>query len=232
MTVLTALQSAATRLLGRKPSVFFGATAQFEIELCDMVNEVATDIAQYQDWQALTKTHTVNGDGATGQFSLPDDYSRMLINSDMQNSSNWLWGYFGFTDINNFLLSEQIGFTPWPGGWIIFGDELRFSPPPMNATQAQFPYISKNWARDVGGVTKPAFDNDADEFLLPERLLTLGVIWRWRENKGYAGSEADMANFTKALDEYGVKDRGSQVLRWGGTRRMSSVSIPYMGVAF
>lgn len=227
MTILQALQSASIRLIGRKPAGFFGASGTFEEELCDWANEVAQDIAQYQDWQALQKTFTISGTDT--EYDLPADYSRMNINADVQDLQNWVWGYFAFTDINTFLFEEARGFTPWPGGWIIYGNKLRFSPAPSGGN-ATFPYISNSLVLDSGGNAKVAFTSDTDTFALPERLITLGVVWRWRENKGLA-SQGDQEAFVKALDEYGAKDRGSRILRFGRRGRIPNTSLAYTGIA-
>ena len=228
--ILSALQSASVRLVGRRPSVFFGAAGQFEMELCDLINEVAADIAQYHDWQALIRTYLISGSGSGSSFSLPSDYDRMLIDSDVQNPANWLWGYFGFSDINDFLQSQDRGFQPWPGGWIIYEDKFHLSPPPAASAQARFPYITKKWAKNAVGEPRASFSADTDVFLLPERLLTLGLVWRWRENKklDFTG---DMEAFTKALNEYGAKDGGSRVIRFTRNRRLANTSAPYTGIA-
>lgn len=212
MAILSAMQSAAIRLLGRKPTTFFGAENQFELEIADLVNEVAKDVQTYQDWQALQTVCTLTGDGSTSEFSLPDDYDRMLLISDVQDASSWAWGYASFDDINQFLFHEARGFIGWPGGWIIYGGKMRFSPAPSSGVSATFPYISNLYARAQDGTPKDSFTVDADSFLLPERLLTLGLIWRWRENKKLDAS-GDQEAFIKALDEYASKDKGSKPIR-------------------
>lgn len=212
MAIKAAMQKAAVRLLGRSPDTFFGASGKFELELCDLVNEVAEDVAAYQDWQSLIRLSVLAG--GAGSYSLPADYSRMMKNSDVQDPQNWVWGYYRFTDINDFLYEEARGFSSLPGGWIIFGDEMRFSPTPSG--QAQFPYISSQWAKGAGGAPKSAFTLDTDSFILPERLLTLGLVWRWNEQKRLDAS-GDQEAFVKALDEYASKDGGSRVLRFGNS---------------
>src|SRR3546814_17263920 len=76
---------------------------------------------------------------------------------------------------------------------------MRFTPPPTG--DASFPYISKNYALDSGTLeAKPQFDADTDEFLLIDtntakgrRVITLGLVWRWREMKklNFAGDQED-----------------------------------------
>jgi hypothetical protein len=226
--ILSALQSAALRVAGRRPGTFFGAgqNAQLEQELCDLVNEVAIDVAKYQDWQALTKIANISGGT---EIDLPDDYDRMILNADIQQSANWVWGYYHISDINEYIYRTNSGWAPYPGGWILFENKLHFSPAPTG--NAQFPYISANWALDMDGTPKPQFTADTDSFALPERLLALGLVWRWREMKklDYTG---DPDAFIKALDEYAGKDAGSSIIRFNGTRRWPNASIPYMGVAY
>jgi hypothetical protein len=220
VAVLSALQSAALRLTGQKPSAFFNANSQLERELCDLINEVAQDVAKYQDWQALVRIGTVSGDGTTSEFPLPTDYDRMLVNTDVADLSSWFWGFGAYTDITAFLFDEARDFNAWPGGWIIYADRLRFSPVPSDTQTATFPYITKNWARSAALTDGPAFTADDDTFLLPERLLTLGLVWRWRADKGLDAS-GDQEAFIKALDEYGAKDKGPRVIR-----RRASRGIP------
>src|SRR3546814_15057457 len=85
MAILAALQSASLRLAGQRPASFFGSSGLLEQELCDLSNEVAEDICQYQDWQNLTKVHSLTGDGATEEFDFPPDYDRQLPNADMRS---------------------------------------------------------------------------------------------------------------------------------------------------
>lgn len=217
MTILSAMQSAALRLVGRKPGTFYGASGQFEQEICDLVNEVAEDVAKYQDWQALVKVGTVTGDGTTADFALPADYDRMMLKTDVTDLSAWFWGFGHYADINAFLYAEENGFNPWPGGWIVYGDRLRFAPAPASGQTATFPYVSKEWAVGANTAPKAAFEADTDGFALHERLLTLGLVWRWRENKKL-DAVGDQEAFVKALDEYAAKDGGSCIIRRNGRR--------------
>ncbi len=226
MTVLAAMQSAAIRLLGRKPAPFFGSSQQFELEMCDLVNEVAEDVAKYTDWQALIRIGTVAGDGATTEFNLPDDYDRFPLTASIQDYTNWAWGYGHYLDLDHFLFDEARDFNALPGGWIIYGDVMRFSPAPASGAQARFPYITKNIVQAFSTATKEDFTADDDEFLLPERLLTLGLVWRWRENKGLDAS-GDQEAFIKALDEYAAKQKGPVVIRRNGGGRFGNTQMAY-----
>lgn len=227
MAILTAMQSASVRLLGQKPGTFFGASDKFALEIADLVNEVAIDVAKYQDWQGLTSFATIPGDGTTITFPLPTDYDRMLKSARIEDIASWFWGYRRILDLSSFMRLRQSGWGPVPGIWTMFGNQIQFAPAPSQA--ATYPYISANWAQDAGTqALKPAFTSDTDTFLLPERLLTLGLVWRWRENKGIA--TADQEAFVKALDEYAASDKGGRVYRSNSRRFYPGVGVAWPGV--
>lgn len=228
MAVRDALQKAAIRLVGQRPTTFFGASGQTELELTDLVNEVAEDIAQYHDWQALVRLASINGDGSE-EYPFPDDYDRMMLDSDVQDPNAWFWGYFRYDDLNAFVRDKSFGPMPTPGGWIIYGGNIHFYPAPTQA--ATFPYISKNIVLDTSTAPKEQFEADTDTFRLPERLLTLGLVWRWRENKKLDAA-GDQEAFIKALDEYAAKDGGSKVQRYGSSGRRLAVGRAYSGGAW
>lgn len=214
MTALSAMQSAAIRLIGRKPEVFFGSPEKFELEIVDLVNEVAGDIAESHDWQVLTKVHTITGDGVQSAFPLPDDYDRMLLVSDMFDPNSWAWGYIHYTNVSEWLQDKARGLVGIPGAWIMLENNFNFFPVPSTDAEAQFPYASNLFAKNSGGVPQAAFEADADTFVLPEKLLTLGLIWRYRAQKGLGYAE-DMANYELALSQAQARDGGSRVIRKG-----------------
>lgn len=218
MSLLNAMQSASIRLVGSKPSVFFSSTDQFQQEIVDLVNEAATDIVKYQDWQSLISIANLTGDGVITSFDVPDGFDRMMLTAEVQDLNNWVWGYQHVPSINDFLMVKARELGPYPGIWTIYDDQFQFYPPPAAGQLATFPYISKNYARN-SGTSKPAFTQDDDEFRIAggERLLTMWLVWRWRENKKMDAT-GDQENFVKAMDELASKDKGSRVYRSGTSR--------------
>src|SRR3546814_4966915 len=86
MAILTALQSAAIRLIGRKPSTVYGASGTFEMEIADLANEVAQDVAKYQDWQALVRVANITGNGEVEEFALRSEEHTSELQSLMRSS--------------------------------------------------------------------------------------------------------------------------------------------------
>lgn len=213
--ILPAIKSAILRVTGVVVQEVFTSTDTIAVEMADLVNEVAADIAKSHDWRALTKVNQVVGDGSEA-YPLPTDYDRMVMASEVDDANSWFWGYQGFDSVNEWMRFRSGTYSILsPGGWIIIGGEIQFYPAP-NGT-AQFPYISNQWAIDEDSSRKAAFTADTDIFLLDERLLTLGLIWRWLEQKDMAYAEA-MQTYETALAQAQARDGGARVLRAPRTR--------------
>jgi hypothetical protein len=54
---------------------------------------------------------------------------------------------------------------------------------------------------------KTVFTADTDTPFMPERLIGLGIIWRWKKDKGFAYAE-HMATYERALELACSRDRG------------------------
>lgn len=227
MSIISALQSATIRLVGTRPTAFFSATRGIEAELSNLSNEVAADIVKAHDWRVLTKLYSMAGDGSATEFDLPDDYDRMAKKTNVWSTA-WQGMYFDrATDLDEWYYNQQFSNSGAPGWWIILGGKFNIYPAPANGSDAQFYYVSNNFGTDNAGDPIAAFTQDDDNFVLPDRLLTLGLIWRWRAQKRLEYAE-DMANYEKALSEFISEDKGSRVLREPSSRGLN-VRLAYPG---
>lgn len=225
MTVLSAAQSAMVRMVGRKPTTIFGSQDQMEVEIADLATDVAVDIMKSHDWRALTKFETLVSDGVTAAFPLPTDFDRMVMAQNVHDGLNWMWGYTAVDDIDEWIRITTSGFIGLtPGWWIILDGQFQFSPAPTINGEAKFPYISNNIGRSATDVAISSFTKDDDSFVLEDRLLTLGLIWRWKAQKGLEYAE-DMASYEEALSQNSARDKGARVLR--ENRRFGPFSASY-----
>lgn len=215
MTVLTACAEAAIELNQPEPSTLFSTTDQFAKELRTQANRTAVAVAKAYDWQKLLAIHTLTGDGTTTSFSLPSNYARMTKGADLLTSS------FGYRlvkarDANQWLY-YQINNTiiGYPGRWIIIGGAIEVLPAIADGDTVKFYYIKNTIV--TGASAQTNFESDTDTFDLPERLITLGVVWRWRAQKRREYAE-DLRNFEIALAEETATDKGSRVLVVGQQR--------------
>lgn len=215
MTFLSAAQSASIRLIGKKPTTFFSSTDQFALEITDLANEVAADLVKYSEWRDLVTLQSMVGNSVTIGFNQPADYDRMPVNQEVNRANFYTWGYVPARDLNFWRDLVNGLASPNPGYWIMLGGQMQFMPAIPTGTTATYYYISKNIVLDADGATKKAvFTKDQDTLIINERLLTLGLIWRWRAQKRLEYAEDLQSYEILAAQESGT-DRGSSILTAG-----------------
>lgn len=226
MTVLTACQVAGRRIKSEEPASLFSSPTTFASELANLANEVATDVMKAHDWRRLTLLKTITGDGSDTSFALPTGYDRMPLNAKVYSSSSYL-ALRPVRDVNQWLEFQIDPVVGDPGFWIILGNEFQIKPALGNGLTAKFYYISNLC---ITGGTKAAFTADADTFDIGgDRLITLGVIWRWKFTKGLPGWEQDEELFNQALAQEMGRDKGSRTLYVGMPRYSGDVNVAYPG---
>jgi hypothetical protein len=228
MTVLSAASN-ASRLLGKGViSALLTSTDPFHVELTALCDEAATDIAKRHDWQKLLTLNTQAGDGSDTTFDLPSDYDRMPVKARVFQTSTSR-SMMPVTDLDIWLENTlQSGTAPF-GEWIILGGQINIRPALGASDSAKFYYVSKNIVDPASGSNHAVpFTLDTDVFVLPERLLTLGLIWRWRQMKGLDYAE-DMNSFEIALAQEIARDKGSRMIAIGRARIPDGVELAYPG---
>lgn len=208
MTVFLAAQKAILRSTGEVIDGLFSEPSLISREMADLANEVARDIAEGHEWRALLKTVTVPS--GTSDIALPDDFDRMSS----------LSGVGAFLDAGEWA-------SDYGRGWVILDGRIRFRP--QLSGNETLVYVSSNYALK-DGVEAPEFSADNDQFRLPDSLLTLGLIWRWKAQKGLEYAE-DMANYNIALSRAQVRDRGPFSIGYPRTIRGYDVGLSYSGRA-
>jgi len=221
MTVLSAVQDASRRLVGYAPSVLFASTDQIDIELRSLANEAAKAISKAHDWRKLTTLHTLTGDGSTTSFALPTDFDRMPLKSNPYSTRSEI-ALARARDTDQWLEFQITGVVGYPGFWIILGGNMQILPALATGELVKFYYQS---TYIVSG-SKTEFTADTDTFQLSERLLTLGIIWRWLQLKRMEYAE-DMRNFELAFAEEAGRDKGSRMLTMGKQRTPFGVELAY-----
>jgi hypothetical protein len=201
MSLLTLVQDACRRVSLARPNAVMSATDEQTQQLLGLANEEGQELAARYPWQALTNQ---------AQF--------FTVGTEVQGTIQALTGP-GF----NWILNETIWnrtqrrpiFGPqspakWQelkasfmnGPWIqyrIRGNQLLFLPTPAVGEDCYFEWQSKYWVQSAGGDSFQ-YVNDADTSYLDERLITLGVIWRWKAAKGLEYAE-DFAKYERAIGD-------------------------------
>lgn len=252
MTVLQAAQSASIRLVGKRITSLFSSSEQIAVELADLATEVARDMAKAHDWRSLTVKAEMVGDSVSESFYLPSDYDRMPIKGNLYSTRSDL-PLTPATDLDQWIEFELTPVVASPGYWIIIREQINIRPALATNDAARFYYVSRNFvpieteltadndiiSTDVvylyadqtsqaGIEGRDYFEADTDTFLLSERLLTLGLIWKWKAMKGLEYAE-DLKNYEIAFQQEAGREKGSRMLAIGKGRISDGVELAYPG---
>lgn len=215
MTALSIIQSAATVLDEEIPSVVFSSTERTWIEMGVMLNTCARQILEEYDWQRLTKSTSVTGDGTLLAFPLPSDYDRMVKDANLWGPNFTWYPSMQVFDFNQWLQLQSYSIEPWEPRWMLYGGNLNIMPVLPSAETLTYGYISNLLVKPVTGPNKTEFTLDTDSFVLDERLLRLSLIWNWKKAKGFDFS-AELIEYEEAMNRARFKDPGARQTIYSG----------------
>lgn len=217
MTLLTVVKDvcAATGVMVPS-SVFSGINSNRTMqEMLALATEMAQRIAyDTRDWGRLKTNAVFTGDGVSSTFTMPANYQRMLLTSNVWRSTSQQQPMKFIPDTDQWLTRRVANATnsAW-GEWTLMGDQMHiwpvlrgpvYSVPPADlvlvspAETAYFAYLDKNCIALASGGYGSEFMADGDTFVLGDRLLKLGMIWQWKASKGSPYAE-DMGSYSDAL---------------------------------
>lgn len=214
MSLLTLIQSVSRQLGLPQPNVAFSATDDMFEQLVILAQEAGDDLARDHDWSELVIYRSFTAlpqQAQTGEP--PPGYDRFA-----QNSGIWQVGLkrplTGPINPHGWvrLTFDNLG-TP-SGYWTLVANVLNILPIPTGTETYSYVYVTRNWIRLAAGDQTsdvPAWTSDTNNSLIPERLLKLSTIWRWKQAKGLDYAE-DMATFEREKGRYIARDRGPRTV--------------------
>ena len=214
MTLLSVVQGVCAVVGVDVPqSVFTNITGnRTMVEMLSLANEMAQTIAwDTRDWTMFKSTVTFQGDDVTAAFDLPADFKRMLLTTNVWRSTTQLHPMRFLPDYDEWLnrRSRDI-YNPY-AEWTIVRGQLLTAPAMKSTISCYFPYLVKNCIKLASGGAGTEFMADGDSFLLDERILKLGMIWRWKSQKGSPYQE-DMSTYETAIGMVAGHDSPSPIM--------------------
>src|SRR6185312_12594236 len=187
-------------------------------------------LKEEHDWRDLTKLATLQGDASTIQFPLfgaggnAPDFVRMVKNGKLHSLRFRNATFRKARDLDEWLYLNDSLLVGSPGNWIILGGSMQIFPPMPVDDTARFYYVSNLIVN--GALPSADFKADSDTFVLDERLLRLGIIWRWLSSKKMEYSEP-LQNYEVAKMAAMGNDKGSQLITVGRQRFNSDADFAY-----
>ena len=229
MSCLSIIQTACKRLGLTAPNSAVGNTDSQVIQMLSLLNEEGEALCTRYTWQAVIKetsftTVATEIQGAISTIAPNLDY---VINDTIWNRNLRRPVYGPLTKQRWQQLKAMAMQGPF-NQYRIRGDDLLFIPAPVAGQTCYFEYITKNWLTDSTGVTERSeFAADADVAVLDERLLTLGLIWRWKAAKGFDYT-ADLQKYERRVIDAIARDGARDWLNMADNRYdiLPAITIP------
>lgn len=227
--MLTLIQRFCERNNLDVPATVYGSTDPQVLQIKALLEEEGNDLSRRGDWNELTfeATHTTVATESQGAMNV------IATNGFRNIKNDTIWDRslrLPLPVLNDVEWAAQKGFaTTGPNYSVrVRGGLLLANPTPTAGNTWAFEYISKNWILGANGTSyKQFFTLDTDNPLLPEELLTLGLRWRWKKEKGFDYAE-DFNTYEKqvmqALGQDGMKKRLS--MDGGSSNAMPHIAIP------
>lgn len=183
MSLLTLIGNASVRIGEPRPGVVVGATDPTVMQLLSLANEVGTELMDTGDWRKLRKEKTFT--------TLAQETQTGMVPTDL---GAWIdetfWNRTARRPIYGPISSAQWqawkAFDTFPVMDVFYfrGSDILVQPvPPAGETYA-FEYIKNLWCQSAVGVEQSEWLADTDTGILSERLMTLGIIWRYKQARG------------------------------------------------
>lgn len=227
--MLTIIQNAQKRMGLDVSTSVAGNSDDTTVKLLALLNQAGEELAQEYPWQALQREATFTTVAAETQGAMETLAPGWLyiVNQTIWNRS-LRRPVFGALSQSDWQLLKSSSVQGPFQQYRIMGGNLMFIPAPPAGQTCAFEYITRQWATDSTGVTgKAEFTVDTDVALLDEALLTLSLIWRFKQSNGLDFA-AELQMYELRVGNAQARDGGKQALDLDGRPRvlMPGVMVP------
>jgi hypothetical protein len=229
VTLLTIIQRTCDLIGVARPATVVTSTDQTVRQLYALANEEGDALASSFNWQALRSQYTFTTEASAVQSSaLPADLDRLISNSFFNRTTRR-------TVIGPITPQQWQAIQAQPQLNRVFlafverSGQFLVTPTPQTGQTIAYEYISKNWAISPTGTPQDQFTADADTTYLSERLMILGLRWRYLSSRGLPYAE-EMRTYGLQVEQVQARDGGnSELSTTGDDAYILSPNIPEGG---
>lgn len=184
MSLLSMMSTVARRVGIPTPTVVAAATDATVLQLLEYAQEEGRQLARYGDWRVLRKEKTFTTVAAETQTDtpIPTDLGGFISGTFWNRSRReMLWGPATAQEWQSWKAQNSF---PIYGTFYLRGTSLLMNPTPNAGETCAYEYRSSYWCQSSGGTAQEYWQADTDTGILSERLMGLGVIWRFKQGRG------------------------------------------------
>jgi len=214
LTIISGTEHGAAALCNLpSPTSIINSTDPNVPLLLRLANQEGRELARRHDWQVIKVAYTVATLGAELQTALPSDFDRFMPKPDIWNRSIGL--RYDWADDTEWESIKALAVTAGSPGWAsLLGNALYITPAPTAGQTLAFRYMSTKWCQSAALVAQTYWQADTDTALIPEYLISLGIVWRYKKSKGLDYAE-DMTTYEREVDRACSRDRGNRMIKLG-----------------
>lgn len=224
-SILEIVKAVCGRIGLNKPNTATGSTDIQVTQLVDLANEEGQELAARFGWQALIREKTFTLLAAEDQgllvggtiLAAADGFSK-IINDTIFNRTTQVQVTGPVTPRGWQGLKATTTATGFYSQYRLRAGHLLLYPAPSVGTAA-FEYLTENWVSNLAGDTfSVQFTADDNYPLLDSRLITAGLLWRWKAAKGFEYAE-DYNKYEAAVLDAMTGDKTAQTVRLDGVNQ-------------
>jgi hypothetical protein len=210
MTILQICQDAALELSLVQPTSVVSTTDDTAKKLARHLQKTCLALAKRYDWQILRSEFTFTTTAADEQAgAIPGDFLRFVQNTMYNRTQRrHVRGPLSPAEWQKYKADTT---TPVFDNFYKRGNAIYITPTPEAGETIAFEYIKTAIGTNSGGTDLTRFVNDSDEPFWDAELLTLGVVYRYRQ--------AERLDYAEELREFELA-YADQVKQDGGRRML------------
>lgn len=193
-------KNVAPRIGLKIPTRISGSTDREAVEILEYLNAVGEDLTRRVDWGVLTKKAMLPG------TSNPDS---LLISMGLQRLAQLTAVMYGGSIVRPLTRAEWNTITPVEGApryYLLEGQQISLHPFLATGDSASVTYQTINWCDNGSN----EFRFDEDQPLIPSELFELGLVYRWKRQKGLPYTDFE-AEYEASLNNYASFDDNSRL---------------------
>jgi len=232
MSLLTVVQEFCRRTGLSVPSSVVTSNNPQTLQILGLCNELVTEmVSDRYSWRALQQEATfltIAGESQGSLYSLAGDGYLNIIPGTIWNRSQNV-EICGPLSPEEWQIRKAMPQTGTAYYYRIRGEELLFHPPVSNPGETiAFEYRSDCAVKAADGTLKPAFTADTDTLIIPEHLLSMGLRWKWKEEKGLEFNTA-YQSWASLVRQSASGDGTKEILDMTCTTpvRLPGILVPY-----
>ncbi len=226
MTALSMIQSVCRRVGITTPSVFVSTTDDTMLRLLELAQEEGRELARYGDWRVLRREKTFTTIAAETQTDTP-------IPADLGGFiDRTFWNRTAKRRLTGPLTADQWQTVKANSGpastdsFYLRGTSWLMSPTPAASQTIAYEYRSSYWCESSGGTAQEYWQADADVGKLSERLMGLGVLWRFKQSRGLDW-QTDFDKYQFEVNQALTADQPREIIDMkGGASLLRGISVP------